>query len=315
MIRKFSYFSMDTVMCSMMHWTQWQLRHDTSTKKDLEIYLEKCASLDRNTFFALTPMQDLTIKTRELSWKSPIETSFLENKHARALFFPASHRTKKTPTLIILHALMSASDRGYRSIAKQMNQRGWNVIFPHLPFHYSRTPRYHLNGALAISTNLIRNGETIRQAVQEIRQLMHWIKNQGSEKIGILATSYGGWIASLLLSLEPVDFALLLQPITHISYATFESPLARVMASLLKAQRVTPEHLEAHGHLTSPLLGKHQSNPKHITILGGTYDRIAPLEHLRKFAKEWDASFEEIEQGHFGYAVMQKALKKMDAFI
>ena len=58
---------------------------------------------------------------------------------------------------------------GYQRIAHRFNENGWNAIFPHLPFHYSRVPRGHFNGALALTANLPRNGETLRQAVKEMR--------------------------------------------------------------------------------------------------------------------------------------------------
>ncbi len=71
--------------------------------------------------------------------------------------------------MIFLHALMSASDIGYRRIAARLNRRGWNVVLMHLPYHYSRVPRGHFNGALALTANLPQNAETLRQAVNSVK--------------------------------------------------------------------------------------------------------------------------------------------------
>jgi pimeloyl-ACP methyl ester carboxylesterase len=209
---------------------------------------------------------------------------------------------------------MSATDLGYRRIAAQMNRQGWNVLFPHLPFHYSRKPQHHANGALAITADLIRTAETVRQAVQEIRQLMVWSQHRGSRRIGLLATSYGGWVASLLLALEPVDFAILLQPIINLGRATFKSPLARVMGSLLQANGITREHLERHAHLIEPSHVIPLTSPKRIAIIGGKYDRISPTEQLKNFSSSWNAYYEEVHQGHFGYQAMKRALVMMEQF-
>ena len=312
MMRSLVDYSMDAVLYAVMNWMHWQLRHDTTSKKILETYLDTCALFDRASYFAPPLMEEAEETADQVSWKSPIQTSFGANNRARTLFFPAHNAGTEAPTLIILHALMSASDGGYRRIAARMNQQGWNVLFPHLPFHYSRSPKNHLQGSLAITTNLVRNGETLRQAVQEIRQLMTWSRKRGSTKIGFLATSYGGWIATLLLSLEKVDFALLLQPITEIKYATFKSPLARVMASLLTVRGITSQHLERHAHLTAPLSGMPQCDPKRIIVIGGTRDRIAPPKQLQHFCRHWNAVYDEVEQGHYGYRAMERALIRMD---
>ncbi|KAB2644850.1 MAG: abhydrolase domain-containing 18 [Verrucomicrobia bacterium] len=308
-LRGLQYHIMDSIMYGMMNYVQWQLRHEVSSHEALETYLKECASWDRASYFSAPPMKTYEMDNNILSWESPISSSFVENNCVRVLFFPASKKkSDHHPTLIILHALMSASDHGYRRIAAQMNQRGWNVLFPHLPFHYSRRPRGHTNGALTITTDLIRNAETVRQAIQEIRQLMLWLRMQGSERIGILATSYGGWLASLLLSLEHVDFAILLQPIIDLNVALFHSPLARMMGSSLRAHGVTPAHLDRHAHLTGPAHEQPLTPSERIVVIGGTYDCIAPPKQLQHFSSNWNVHYEEVAQGHFGYKAMKKAI-------
>ncbi|MCF7729309.1 MAG: alpha/beta hydrolase family protein [Chthoniobacterales bacterium] len=314
-LRGLRYQIMDSIMYGMMNYVQWQLRHEVSSQEALETYLKEYACWDRASYFSVPPMKTYEMDNNILSWESPISTSFVENNRVRALFFPASHKKSEYhPTLIILHALMSTSDHGYRRIAAHMNQRGWNVLFPHLPFHYSRRPKDHANGALTITTDLIRTAQTVRQAVQEIRQLMVWLRIQGSERIGLLATSYGGWVASLLLSLECVDFAVLLQPIIDLNLALFKSPLARMMGSSLRAHGVTHEHLDRHAHLTGPSFATPLTSSERIALIGGTYDCIAPPEQLKYFCSHWNVRYEEVAQGHFGYQAMKKALLFIDIF-
>ena len=93
----------------------------------------------------------------------------------------------------MLHALMSASHVGYRRWAADFNARGWNACFIHLPYHYSRTPRGYFNGELAITADLVRTAEGLRQGVSELRQLMAWLRGLGCEEFGLWASSYGGW--------------------------------------------------------------------------------------------------------------------------
>ena len=72
----------------------------------------------------------------------------------------------------------------------------------HLPYHYSRVPRGHFNGALALTSNLPQNAETMRQAVSEVRQLMEYLRGNGCPDFGMIGTSYGGWVGALVSFLE-----------------------------------------------------------------------------------------------------------------
>ncbi len=83
---------------------------------------------------------------------------------------------------------MSAHDVGYCRIAAGLNRRGWNAVLMHLPYHYSRVPRGHFNGALALTSNLPQNGETMRQAVLEVRQLMEYLRENGCPDFGMIGT-------------------------------------------------------------------------------------------------------------------------------
>ncbi len=73
-------------------------------------------------------------------WQSPYPSGFAANDRARVDFFPATRHWPAAPTVFILHALMSASDLGYRMWARAFGRRGWNACFVHLPYHYSRRP-------------------------------------------------------------------------------------------------------------------------------------------------------------------------------
>jgi pimeloyl-ACP methyl ester carboxylesterase len=143
--------------------------------------------------------------------------------------------------VFFLHALMSASDIGYRRIAHRFNQNGWNAVLVYLPFHYARTPAGYVNGTLALTSELIRNAETIRQAVMETRQLLELFRSRGTDRFGLIATSYGGWAGSLLLSLEgDFEFAALLQPLADIEDAIWNSPAASAIRSRLRQHQIEP---------------------------------------------------------------------------
>ena len=299
-------------MCATMNFLQWRQRHDITTPELLEKYLEDSKKQTLEEFFAVPPMEQFEQIDERIFWKSPLQGKHPENNRSQALFFPNTQGDNNRPTLILLHGLMSTGEYGYRSIARRMNAQGWNVLFPYLPFHYGRKITGYPPGLPAVTADLVRNGETVRQAVQEIRQLIMWARAQGSQHIGIIGTSYGGWIASLLLAVEKIDHAFLLQPIVELEYATFRSPLSAVVSRRLQTRKITPDILERHPYLLPSKIQPLSTN-HHIVIVGASYDYISPPRYLRACCERWpQARYHEIEQGHFGFAAMRYTLQLLE---
>src|SRR5205807_6614344 len=181
-----------------------------------------------------------------ISWRSPVQTPFEQNNVSRADFF-ATAQGKTAPTLFMLHALMSATHIGYRRWAARFNQLGWNACFVHLPYHYSRVPRGYWNGELAITADLIRNAEGLRQGVMEVRQLIATLREQGCREFGILGTSYGGWIGALLAMVErDLRFVALMCPIVNVEHAIWQNPGTAFMRRELRRAKIAPELVARH---------------------------------------------------------------------
>jgi pimeloyl-ACP methyl ester carboxylesterase len=302
----------DNACCHLINFINWRLPDRTNSPAELANYLARCESLTRQEFYSKEPIKGLYIEPALLSWFSPVESGFPENNIARARFF-LSRQGWSAPAVLFLHALMSASDFGYQRIARRFNQMGWNAVLVHLPFHYTRVPPGYLNGALALTSELIRNAETIRQAVMEIRQLIELFRTQGADRFGLIATSYGGWIGSLLLSLEKdFEFAALLQPLVDIEEAIWNSPAAFAIRSRLRRHLIEPGISRRHAHLSCPFEQKSLIDSRRIHLLAGEFDQIVPVETLQRFAETWDVrNFEIVPQGHFGYVAMNRVLRKL----
>ena len=209
---------------------------------------------------------------------------------------------------------MSASDFGYLRVARWFNERGWNTVFPHLPFHYSRTPRGCFNGELAITANMIHNGETLRQGVVELRQLMAMLREEGCTEFGVLGTSFGGWNGALLSFLETdFRFIALIQPIVNIEHAIWQNPGSVLMRRLLRSRGILPGESERHAHLSSPLHGIPLCGGDRVVITAGVYDRLSPASDLLNLKRRWSgARLLEVRQGHFGYRALRETLKEIE---
>lgn len=261
-------------------------------------------------------MEDFFEETTALiSWRSDARANreFRSNARARVL---VSTVRRDAPAVIMLHALMSASDVGYRLWARRFNSLGWNAAFVHLPFHYSRRPRGFLNGELCCTADLILTGDTLRQAVVEIRQLINWLREHGAGAIGLLGTSYGGWIAALAGLLEPdLHFLALLAPMVNITHALYDGPTSWTIRNQLARVSINREMIGRHAHLSSPMSGRPSGALAARTlIVGGQFDRVVRLRDLEALHAAWpNSELITLPQAHFGYGMIPRALSWLEA--
>ncbi len=306
---------LDTSLCTAMNTLQWALRQENHTLAELDTYLKECEPLTREDYYAAPPIAGLTISGNQIRWDTPIHDHQHPKNNRACVEQYGSHPGH--PTIILLHALMSTHGGGYRRLAEWFNQQGWNAVFPHLPCHYSRTPTGYWRGASTLTSNLIRNALLIRQGVIEIRQLMAWLRQRGCGKFGLLGTSYGGWIGSLVSFIEPdFDFIALLQPIVNVEHAIGQSPAAHSIRRILAETGISPTIVQKHAHLSSPLHGIPLCDRKRIVLVNGTYDRISPPAELQKLADKWGTPAPlKAPQGHFGYIALRMVKSRIASFL
>src|SRR6266853_1122987 len=317
--------AVDLTMCASMNLLQARHRLNGRSAEAMDRYVAECEKLTPHEYYAAPKDVDPSTSLRtslvraiqngngsSLTWRSPIETEFPRNNVARADFF-SSGRGKAAPTVIMLHALMSATHIGYRRWAARFNELGWNACFVHLPYHYSRVPRGCWNGELAITADLIRNAEGLRQGVIEVRQLIAALRDRGCREFGILGTSYGGWIGALLATVErDLRFVALMAPIVNVEHAIWENPGARFMRRELRRANIEPSLVARHFHLSSPMHNQPLCNADRVLFVSGEFDLIARPEHVEEVHGKWRGSeLLRVPQGHFGYRMLRETVARL----
>lgn len=236
---------------------------------------------------------------------SPVPCDREENNNVHLRVWPG-REGMKSPAMILLHSLFSASDVGYVHWASVLNRLGWTAIFYDLPYHYRRRPKGTWSGELVFGGNLIRSAETIRQAVAETRMVVQMARAAGAPKVGLWGMSLGGWVASLTLCHEPdLACAWLVQPIPDVATAIWDSPGGWVIRRQMEARGLSRDQASRMLPMVCPSFGKPKVLPEKILLVGGRHDRIARPAQLRALAKEWGgAHYREVGQGHIGYQAM-----------
>ena len=320
--------AVDSLLCGSINLLHRRHRLNGRSREEMERYLIKYEQFSPQQYYVFPqahtrngepnskPTVDSIRESRmaTLSWRSPIETAFHANNVARADFFRWNARKwQEAPTVFLLHSLMSSSPAGYHRWAERFNEFGWNACFIHLPYHFSRVPIGYRNGELAITPNLIRNAEGLRQGVIELRQVIDALRAEGCHKFGVLATSYGGWIGALLTLVESdFRFVALMSPIVNVEHAIWRSPAARCIRRELLQANVEPALVARHFHLSSPLHGQPVCDPGRILFVAGEFDTIAPPAEIEAIHQTWRGSeLLRVRQGHFGYRMMRETIARL----
>jgi 1-acyl-sn-glycerol-3-phosphate acyltransferase len=315
--RRFAANGIDTLMCASLNLLQSRHHLHARSREEMEHYVAACEKLTVENFYAVPNDAEIAAPIdaklgATITWPSPINTNFPANNTARADLFPCA-RGWTAPTVLMFHALMSASHIGYRRYAARFNELGWNACFVHLPYHYSRVPRGYWNGELAITADLIRNAEGLRQGVIEARQLMATLRKRGCEEFGLLGTSYGGWIGALVAMVErDFRFVALMAPIVNVEHAIWGSPAARFMRRELRRANIDPFLVARHFHLSSPIHNQPLCDAGRVLFVSGEFDLIARPEDVEEVHGKWRGSeLLRVPQGHFGYRMLRETIARL----
>ena len=322
---RFAAKGVDSLLCASINWLHRRHPLNGHSQPEMERYLTTCERLSPQEYYVspqtngsngasdskptLNGILDSHMTT--VSWCSPVKTEFPANNTARADYFRTDAQSwTRAPTVFLLHSLMSTSPIGYYRWAETFNKLGWNACFVHLPYHFSRVPEGYWNGELAITPDLIRNAEALRQGVIEVRQIMQSLRNHGCREFGVLAMSYGGWIGALLTLVESdFRFVALMAPIVNIEHAIWQSPAARRIRRELVQANVERALVARHFHLSSPLHGRPVCDPRRILFVTGEFDSIAPPVEIEAIHRRWRGSeLLRVRQGHFGHRMMPETV-------
>jgi dienelactone hydrolase len=245
-----------------------------------------------------------------LFFPSPYPGDHGPNNRAAFDFFPCEQGWS-APTMLLAHGLMSVSDIGYRLWARRLNARGWNAVFVHLPYHYSRRLPWHFHGELCIGGELLRSAAGVRQSVVECRIVLQQLRKKGGQLFGGWGTSYGGWIVALLGCFEPLlQRMILVEPILNLDHAIWHSPGSVALRAGLRKFGIGPEDTAGSMRLACPAKQKPLLAPAHMLMIAGQYDKIALPEEIEDLARRWGgAHFASFPQGHVGYTLMPESFR------
>lgn len=232
----------------------------------------------------------------------------VKNRVAHARLFLAK---KPRPALIAVHGYLSGS-YGFEERAFPVRwfvRRGFDVALFVLPFHAYRADRP--GAPLFPGADPRFTIEGCRQAIHDIRGLLRFLLARGAPSVGVLGMSLGGYVTSLLTTLEPsLSFAAPIIPLA--SFADF----ARDQGRFGEGAR-GEEQYRAYDKamaVVSPLSRPSKVLPERILILAAEHDRVTPMAHAERLAAHFHAPLVAFPGGHvlqFGRREGYRELRRM----
>ena len=133
-----------------------------------------------------------------LRFTSAVRTPFPENNLVNARWFPARGRRA-----VILLPHWNADALAYNSLCKVLNLLGVSVLRLSMPYHDIRMPAELRRADYAVSANVGRTLDAVRQGVIDIRSGLDWLQQQGYQNLGLIGTSLGSCYAFIASAHDP----------------------------------------------------------------------------------------------------------------
>jgi len=133
-----------------------------------------------------------------LRFTSPVVTPFPENNLVNARWFPARGRRA-----VVLLPHWNSDALSYNSLCRVMNWMGIAVLRLSMPYHDIRRPGEIDRADYAVSANIGRTLDSVRQGVIDVRCCLDWLESQGYNRLGIVGTSLGSCYAFIAAAHDP----------------------------------------------------------------------------------------------------------------
>jgi cephalosporin-C deacetylase-like acetyl esterase len=156
--------------------------------------------------FELAPMRELPVsgvEVLELRFPSPVETPHKENNTVWAEYYRPSAAKGPLPGVIVLD-ITGGDQTLSRVIARHLAQNGICALFVQMAYYGPRRPPG--SSLRLLSTDLEHTFAAIRQTVLDLRCATAWLEARpeiDKQRLGIMGTSLGSFIATLTAEMEP----------------------------------------------------------------------------------------------------------------
>lgn len=240
---------------------------------------------ESDAFFHTPVTSDYELNGATLRFPSHYETPHGDNNTVHARYFPAADRARRRAVVVLPQ--WNAGPDGHVGLSRLLARAGISALRLSLPYHDDRMPPELHRADYIVSANLGRTLQVCRQAVLDARRAVHWLKQRGYERIGILGTSLGSCLAMLTAAHEPLISAAALNHISpYFADVVWEGlSTAHVRAGLDGS--IDLDRLRQVWLPISPEPYIHRMQGKRVLLVYARYDLSFPVRLSRQLVDEF----------------------------
>jgi pimeloyl-ACP methyl ester carboxylesterase len=274
--------------------------HHYPRKDEFEYYYNEQFLTDPELFYvtsetipnvagALVPINERpSCHVYDFQFDSPILSPWKENNTVYGRYFKTTRRTD-APTVIMLHGWLAANYIWYSSLCRKMARLGIDSFIVQLPYHIQRRPAVSLySGEYAVSGDITRSIEMVRQAVADVRRLLNWIKATAQGPVGLWSVSLGGWAGAMALALDPrFDFAVLMIPVARPDDVVWHSALCAQIKQDIIAAGISFEEVQRVLKVVTPKYFQPALAPEKILLVEAEVDQVVFPHTVEEMWDTW----------------------------
>ena len=226
-----------------------------------------------------------------LRFTSPVRTPYPENNLVNARWFRARGRRA-----VVLLPHWNADAIAYTSLCRVLNWLGIAVLRLSMPYHDIRMPAETKRADYAVSANVGRTLDAVRQGVVDIRCCLDWLEQHGYKQLGIAGTSLGSCYAFIASAHDArIRAAAFNHASTYFADVVWHGQTTRHIREGLEAQ-IDLDRLRKVWLAISPAVyfDKFSRNPKRSLVIYAKYD----LTFLPEFSRQVVADFQRHRLDH-----------------
>jgi dienelactone hydrolase len=220
-----------------------------------------------------------------LRFTSPVRTPYAENDLVNARWYPARGRRA-----IVLLPHWNADALAYGSLCRVLNLLGIAVLRMSMPYHDIRMPAETRRADYAVSANIGRTMNALRQGVIDARCCLDWLEERGYSQMGIVGTSLGSCYAFITAAHDArIRVAAFNHASTYVADVVWHGQSTRHIRQGMEAG-ITLETLRQAWLAVSPMafFDKFSRWPRKSLIIYAKYD----LTFLPELSRDVVAEFE-----------------------
>jgi dienelactone hydrolase len=226
-----------------------------------------------------------------LRFTSPVTTPIPENNRVNARWFSVRGRRA---VVVLPH--WNADGLAYNSLCRVLNWLGVAVLRLSLPYHDIRRPAGVQRADYAVSANIGRTIDAVRQGVIDARCCLDWLESQGFNRLGIVGTSLGSCYAFIATAHDPrIRVAAFNHASTYVADVVWHGQSTRHIREGLHAA-IELDDLRRVWRAVSPMVyfDKFSRWPRNSLVVYAKYD----LTFLPEFSRQVVAEFARHELNH-----------------